>query len=98
MSAKEKSNPFLTKSMRRVMQMIVDSSEQELAHFQPGGWWVESEKVNAKACMNLLRLCLIKPVWESSNDRYYMLTEEAYEAYKNPDYVPLIIQEMRKKA
>lgn len=92
-----RTNPYLTASMRRIMQLIVNSEEQELTYFEPGGWWVESDKVNKRSCENLLRLCLIRPIWESGNDHYYQLTKEAYETFKNPDYVPLIIQELKKR-
>lgn len=91
-------NRFLTLSMRRIMQKIVNSEDKELAYFKPGGWWVESDKVDGRACINLLRLCLIKPIFGSDQDMYYQLTEEAYETFRNPDYVPLIIQETRKRA
>ncbi len=86
--------------MRKIMQKIVDSDDLELAYFDPGGWWVDAEKVSKKACEDLLRLCVIKLTFQSgaSGVCYYKLTEEAHELFKNPDQIPLIIQALRKKA
>lgn len=84
--------------MRRIMQLVVDSDDQELAYFTPGGWWVESEKVNTAACIGLLRLCLIRSIWETAGTTYYQLTPEAFETFKNPEYIPIIVREMRKRS
>ena len=51
----------LTDGERRVLVLLAE--DHELTYANPGGWWIDSERISAKVCMSLLRKCLITHVY-----------------------------------
>lgn len=90
-------NPFLTTRMRRLIEKIDESEEQEIIRASPGGWWVDNDRVFAPDAFKLLRYCLIRREGMARDDfERYHLAPEALKMLTDADHVPTIIQELRK--
>jgi hypothetical protein len=90
-------NSWLTKASLKVIEAVQADEEQEITWEKGAGYWVGDSRVNTKACEELLRLCLIRPVYSNNRDSYivYNLTSEVDNVLANDNYTPAIITAMR---
>lgn len=65
-------NLYLSTRVRRLIERIRDSEEQELVCAHPGGWWVGDSRAWPPDCFALLRLVLIRR--EDSSDDFERYT------------------------
>jgi hypothetical protein len=90
-------NSWLTPASLKVIKAVQADEEQEITWDKGAGYWVGDEKVSTKACEELLRLCLIRPVYSDNRDSYivYNLTSEVDNVLADDSYTPAIITAMR---
>lgn len=85
-----KRNKYLTPGMHDILTRLATGIE--LDEFVPGGWWVENDRVSAKNCWQLLRLCVISEDGFAGKDcRHYLINSDGRRLLEDPEAIPLII-------
>lgn len=90
-------NPYLTPGMCKIIRQIRDSEDQELICATPGGWWIDSDQVNAQNCFRLLKLCLIRRIDPQNHEDYqiYQIYPEALKMLVDANHVPSIVMAIK---
>lgn len=91
-----------TPAVRRICEMLIEAKNAEscidsfLTRGNPGGWWVGTEKVNARAANVLVWTSLVRALdddWADQEIAYFEVQD--YDALRRfatePDYVPEVI-------
>lgn len=91
-------HPWLSIGAQRLIQRVRNSENGELDWFRPGGWWVETHRVNGKYGLELLSLCLLREmnIGNEPNHDIFNLSPDAIGVLEKGE-TPLIITELRKK-
>lgn len=76
----------MTKGERRILQALENDSNKELEEFVPGGWWIDTDRIDGRIGKSLLRKCFIKVVYEGKDCWAYKITEWGQEALKDPNW------------
>jgi hypothetical protein len=91
-------NKYLTAGMERILR---EMREKDITVDRaPGaGWWLDCDQVSSRACVNLVRLALIHPDngchVGTKDTEYHVMTSDGEGCLDDPDYVPLMVREMR---
>lgn len=81
----------------KIIEAVQADEDQEITWEKGAGYWIGSERVNTRACEELLRLCLIRPAYTDNDGEYivYTLTSEVDNLLADDKYTPAIITAMR---
>ncbi len=90
-------NSWIDAKMMKVIEAVKADEDEEITWEKGAGYWVGCRRVNTKACEELLRLCLIRPVHSDNRDSYivYELTSEVDNMLADDNYTPAIITAQR---
>jgi hypothetical protein len=90
-SSTSQPNPLLSSRAARVIRQLLASEDHELVH-SGREWWIDNDRVSGPACLDLLRLCLVRTVYDGGRDyEIYELSSETERMLSDPAYVPAII-------
>lgn len=84
-----KQSDFLTPAARSILERAISMGDNcDLVQCTPGEWWLDVDRVDARPCWRLVRLCLISISWELTQSTYWIPNEEGRKVIKDPKYIP----------